>query len=236
MTYDIKAIQRRLNELGFRDPKGKLLVVDGVKGPNTSFAIINFKKSVGFVARDYVGPLTWEALMQGSDNNPVDSNDSTIPWMAHGLAVKDLHEVRNNSALRKWFHKSVSWIDPREIAWCGAFVATCIKMFDPNAVLPDNPLGARNWGKFGKEVKPQLGAILTFWRGSKSGWQGHVGFYYGEDDTAYHVLGGNQSDAVTITRVAKNRLLNSRWPNNYPESGKVIRLSSSGKPLSTNEA
>ena len=32
----------------------------------------------------------------------------------------------------------------------------------------------------------------------------------------FHVLGGNPSDAVTIARIAKSRLLGARWPSTVP--------------------
>ncbi len=70
--------------------------------------------------------------------------------------------------------------------------------------------------KFGAPVSPTLGAILVFWRGKRTGWLGHVGFYTGEDTSAYHVLGGNQGDKVSITRIAKERLLEARWPATPP--------------------
>ena len=37
----------------------------------------------------------------------------------------------------------------------------------------------------------------------------------GKDDTHFFVLGGNQSDAVTVARVAKSRLFGARWPATY---------------------
>jgi len=66
---------------------------------------------------------------------------------------------------------------------------------------------------------------------------GHVGFYAGEDERAYHVLGGNQSDSVSITRIPKDRLLEARWPSTAStvESG-PIQLASGKTILSTNEA
>jgi len=82
-------------------------------------------------------------------------------------------------------------------------------------------------------------AGLVFWRGTKSGWQGHVGFYAGEDATHYHVLGGNQSDSISITRIRKTRLRDGgiRWPSVFPlpTGGRVV---SDGSRLveTTNEA
>ena len=75
-----------------------------------------------------------------------------------------------------------------------------------------NPYWARHWLLFGREVQPIIGAVLVFSRG----FGGHVGFAVGQDDTNFFVLGGNQSDAVTIARVAKSRLLGARWPATWP--------------------
>lgn len=224
MTYDWRSIQSKLTQLGFSPGP-----IDGVVGPKTEAAISAFKRSIGFNPRPYYGPLTHEALMGAPTS-------SDIPWMAEAIRMKGLHEQRDKSALRLWFDKSVTWIDPSATAWCGAFVATVLRKWEPSIALPANPLGARAWGIWGKSCVPQLGAVMVFWRGSKSGWQGHVGFYWGEDDDAYHILGGNQSDAVTITRMSKSRFIGARWPADFPQLNKVIKLTSAGKPLSTNEA
>lgn len=223
---DWHLIQKQLHKLGYDAGP-----IDGLKGPRTDAAIRAFKRSIGLKDRAYVGPLTYQALMMATEVK----STSDLPWMAAALAVKGLHEDRNIKTLKAWFTKSVQWIDPREVAWCGAFVETCHKIADPDIETPDNPLGARNWGKFGVACPPIFGATLTFWRGKRSGWTGHVGFYYGEDKTAFHVLGGNQSNAVTVTRIDKGRLLESRWPKGVKISGKPIFLTSNGS-LSTNEA
>jgi hypothetical protein len=60
----------------------------------------------------------------------------------------------------------------------------------------------------------------------------------GEDEAAYHVLGGNQSDCVCITRIAKARLYAIRRSNfkvAQPKNVRQIMLSIGGK-LSENEA
>lgn len=126
--------------------------------------------------------------------------------------------------------------------WCGLFVARCIASQLPEEPLPDNPLGARNWLKFGVAQEPSDGAVLVFWRGSSSGWQGHVGFYAGEDGAAFHVLGGNQSNAVNIARISRGRLLGTRWPRTAPsprikpDARHLPRAGRGAGALSTNEA
>jgi hypothetical protein len=65
---------------------------------------------------------------------------------------------------------------------------------------------------------------------------GHVGFAVGQDGTALHVLGGNQSNAVTVARIAKTRLLGARWPATFarPSALHLPRMTVGGA-LSTNE-
>ena len=53
---------------------------------------------------------------------------------------------------------------------------------------------------------------------------GHVGFYVGEDAAAYHILGGNQGDAVTIVRIVKSRYIARRWPEGRPVIGKPVPI------------
>jgi hypothetical protein len=70
---------------------------------------------------------------------------------------------------------------------------------------------------------------LVFERGSS----GHVGFAIGEDDANFFVLGGNQSDAVTIARIAKSRLLGARWPNTFPARLQRLPTMKPGEFLTT---
>lgn len=118
--------------------------------------------------------------------------------------------------------------------WCGLFVAVAAKRGSWSPVK--NPLWARNWATWGTHVaEPSLGDVLVF---SREGGAGHVGLYVGEDGGAYHVLGGNQGDRVSIVRVAKGRLIAARraaWRVVQPANVRPIRLAAGGA-LSTDEA
>jgi uncharacterized protein (TIGR02594 family) len=119
------------------------------------------------------------------------------------------------------------------MAWCGTFVAHCLKEAD--LPFPDAWYRARayeNYGSLLRRERLSPGAILIFLR--QGG--GHVGFYVGEDDTHYHVLGGNQSNGVNVMRLAKHRLFASRWPTGYPVVGGPVMLASSSAKISGNEA
>ena len=95
--------------------------------------------------------------------------------------------------------------------------------------LGTNPYWARNWMLFGQDTKPVTGAVLVFERGSG----GHVGFAVGQDDSHFFVLGGNQSDAVTIARIAKTRLLGARWPATFPPRFQRLPTMKPGEFLAT---
>jgi len=127
----------------------------------------------------------------------------------------------------------VIWRDD-EMPWCGGFVAACLVEvgIDPVKIAAR----ASSWAAWGANLRPDRlapGAILVFQR--KGG--GHVGFYVGEDARYYHVLGGNQGNAVNVTRLAKNRLSASRWPRGVPVIGGPVKMTEvAGTPVSTNEA
>jgi cell wall-associated NlpC family hydrolase len=78
-----------------------------------------------------------------------------------------------------------------------------------------------------------LGDILTFKRNGG----GHVGIYAGEDATHYHVLGGNQNNSVSVTRIAKSRLHQARrtaWKVAQPANVRKVFLEAKGT-ITTNE-
>lgn len=148
------------------------------------------------------------------------------------LGTKEVEGEGNNPAILKWAEKlGLKDYKADSIPWCGLFMAYVASM--AGKPVPAKPLWARNWVRFGEHCEPELGAVLVFSRADF----GHVGLYVGEDASCFHVLGGNQSDAVGFARIAKDRLLDSRamYSIQKPENVRKIILSSSGA-VSTNEA
>jgi uncharacterized protein (TIGR02594 family) len=116
--------------------------------------------------------------------------------------------------------------------WCGVFAAACMQ--EAGIAPPPIAVRAKAWAEWGSRLRIDRlapGAVLVFQRDGG----GHVGFYVGEDATAYHVLGGNQGDCVSITRIAKLRLIAARWPKGEPVIGGPVAMTTWGKPLSRNE-
>jgi uncharacterized protein (TIGR02594 family) len=140
----------------------------------------------------------------------------------------------NNEVIMSWadYTGLSSQYKEDSIPWCGLWMAYVAKRANWKAV--NKPLWARNWLQFGVSADiPMLGDILIFSRGVG----GHVGLYVGEDEEAFHVLGGNQGDKVSIARISKKRLLDARrpaWRFFQPKEVKQIFRTSSGV-LSKNE-
>ena len=157
--------------------------------------------------------------------------------IVEGLRYYGVHEIKgpvHNQTIMGWARDlGIKEYTADEIAWCGLFVARVVTKagFD----MVKNPLWAQNWLNFGtKKTIAELGDILVFKRDGG----GHVGFYVAEDTNYFHVLGGNQSDQVNITRIAKNRCIGIRrcpWKIAQPKEVKQYVVAANGK-VSTNES
>ncbi len=232
-------IQKALKTAGF-DPGP----VDGYSGTLTISAIRAFQRANNLNVDGIVGRNTSAKLFKGRKPHAAATStrnlrDNIMPWFMEAKRLLGLREVGgkgSNPTILCWAERLKIWYPNDGVPWCGLFVAQCISSQLRDEALPVNPLGARNWLKFGKSCKPQPGAVLVFWRGKKSGWSGHVGFYVSEDAGAYHVLGGNQSNAVTITKVRKKRFLGARWPKTAAPAGGHARTRRRSGTISTNEA
>jgi uncharacterized protein (TIGR02594 family) len=134
---------------------------------------------------------------------------------------------------------AADWYNDDAIAWCGlamAVAAVRASQGRPERLPPPKFLSAKDWLNFGRKVhidEAMLGDVLIF---SRDG-GGHVAQYVGEDDTAFHILGANQKDAVNVMRKLKSECVGVRRPfyNTQPSNVRKILYGPDG-PLSTNEA
>jgi uncharacterized protein (TIGR02594 family) len=137
-----------------------------------------------------------------------------MPWLAEAAHLYDNDgEIGIGDGRR--IVRLVNWVDERtslNLPWCGLFVGHCIRKAFPSARLPWFFVRARPWRSFGNAEEPQVGAIMLFWLRWRGGPFGHVGFYWGEDDDSYHLLGGNQHRTILVERFPKHRLIDCRWP------------------------
>ena len=228
-------IQTMLARLGYRP--GPL---DGAWGRQTAAAVRAFQKDRGLDDDGVVGPITLAALRVADGQKPADDLPPLV-WYAEAARQHGTPETPGPASNRK----ILQWASDRgipyasdDIPWCGLFVAHCVGATLPREPLPGNPLGARNWSRFGIPSTPARGAVLVFWRKSRQSGLGHVGFYAGEDAGAFCVLGGNQSDQVSLAWIAKNRLVGARWPASVPPpvDARPTKLARNNAKLSIAEA
>ena len=129
------------------------------------------------------------------------------------LGEREIDGPRGNPIIQRIIDKVMSEVDNNHhddssIAWCAIFMS----YFFMRCGVVDKPIiAARKWNKVGTKVDdPQFGDIVIYWRYSVNDWRGHVGIYLRRVGDQIYTLGGNQSDAVTVTPYAASRLLEYR--------------------------
>ncbi len=206
-------VQRALAAKGYRP--GPL---DGIWGRQTAAALRAFQADKGLKADGILGPLTMAALLP--EVAPAsDLADPSLLWFKEAcrlIGTREKPGQGSNPVILDWASAQGIPYQADDIPWCGLFVGHCIAATLPDEPIPASLLGARSWERFGIKTDPTPGAVMVFWRKSKASGLGHVGFYAGEDETAYRILGGNQSDSVSLAWIAKDRLVGARWPSTVP--------------------
>lgn len=198
-----------------------------------------------------IGRNTLNAMMRALERIPLVTFPSETPdklddpaWLAIArkyLGVKEIKGPHHNPHIVEWWKDIGAPFKDDETPWCGAFVGGVLVEAGIKPV--SGGAAARAWLKLPVELsKPAYGCVVVFWRGTKTGTAGHVGFVVGRDKFGnLMVLGGNQSDAVNIKPFAmsgpNDRVLGYRWPGVYPYADRfnLPLLGSDGK-LSTDEA
>lgn len=152
------------------------------------------------------------------------------------IGTKEIRGVNHNPRVLE-YHDTTGNFSDDETAWCASFVNFCLietywneeqKLYiykgknykripsEMNALarlIGSGKANARSFLTVGSPVAQEdvkAGDIVVFWRGSPSGWQGHVGFVSGFMEKDVKVLGGNQSNAVNISRYSKATVLGYR--------------------------
>ena len=155
-------------------------------------------------------------------------------WLIEAYKYEGLNEVpgpKHNPVIQSWLRRLKAWWTDDETPWCGTYVAHCLEA--SNLPIVPNWFRAKSWADYGANLRTTHvapGAILVF---SRAG-GGHVGFYVGESNLYYYVLGGNQKNRVHIDPIAKARCIAIRWPRGVPVTGGPVHMS--GGITSTNEA
>ena len=145
----------------------------------------------------------------------------------------------SNPTILNWLKSLKAWWANSDVPWCGVFTAQCLRV--GSRALPQHWYRASDYLNWGTQLtEPCYGCVVVFTR--QGG--GHVGFVVGKDKQGnLMVLGGNQSDAVSIAPFSIARVSGYRWPPSAtgramspdPSRYNLPVLTSDGR-LSTNEA
>ena len=133
--------------------------------------------------------------------NPID-----YAWQE--LGQTEVPGKADNPRILEYQKHSPDVPDDDEIAWCSDFVGWCVSQA---GMEPTHKATARSWENWGSmAIFPEVGDIVVLWRGSPTSWKGHIGFYVGGNAKLISMLGGNQSNRVSVREYPVSRVLSYR--------------------------
>lgn len=137
---------------------------------------------------------------------------TSVPvWLTAALGEIDQREIvgsKHSPRVLQYHATTTLRASTDEVPWCSAFVQWCIAKA---GFIGTRSAAARSWLQWGRELdEPRLGCIVVFKRGAPP--SGHVAFFIAERGESVYVLGGNQSNRVSIAAYSKRDVLGYRWP------------------------
>jgi uncharacterized protein (TIGR02594 family) len=141
------------------------------------------------------------------------ASEKAPPWLSIAkkeIGVTRFHGLENNLRIIEYL-RTTRLPQPLsdKIDWSSAFVNWCLRK---NGIKGTNSALNRSWLEWGDKLdQPRIGAIvvLTF---DSPHIHSHVGFYIGESANNILLLGGNQSNMVSVKPFSKDKVLGYRWP------------------------
>lgn len=127
------------------------------------------------------------------------------PYLSIALSQIGVTEVpgRESNPIIDEYLKTAGLPSDDEIPWCAAFVNWCLKQEGFDGTGKANARSFLDWGlpiwcngHFLSSAE-LVGSIVVLARGNKP-WMGHVGFFLDKDEGAICLLGGNQSNRVSV--------------------------------------
>jgi hypothetical protein len=185
------------------DERGRPLVVDGIVGPMTWWAL-KHPDNANVLRQPVADPLTRMPPMGGSLRGRL-ALEIALSEMASGAK----EEVTNNSG--PWVEKYLNGIVDPPANWCAAFVSWCFSRHREG--LPFRySLGARDIRTQFKQKKwtyevsqgtlPEPGDIIVWWRGQPDGWKGHIGLVHSlSEGGILYTVEGNKGGFPAPVRV-----------------------------------
>lgn len=154
----------------------------------------------------------------------IDSNMNAAVLEAAGayLGLEEWPGARSNPEIEALWSAAGMPVQQDGVAWCASFVGAVLGSLGiPGTGKPN----ARSYLQWGREVSLQKAApgdVVVFWRGSPSGWQGHVAFLVRFEGDRVLVRGGNQGNKVSDAFYPVNQILGIRRADPaLPQTGRA---------------
>lgn len=152
-------------------------------------------------------------------------------WLDAAFAERGVKEISgsgSNKRIEEYLATGTTNRDliDDETAWCAGFANWCLSRPSQYNLAGTKSLMAKSFRNYGRPVSwasPPRGAIAVFDRPPNPA-SGHVGFFLRFVDDMVEIIGGNQSNAVTVERYPKTRLIALRWPNSVPISSQEAEV------------
>jgi uncharacterized protein (TIGR02594 family) len=116
--------------------------------------------------------------------------------------IEEIPGPKDNPRIVQYHQATTLKATDDETPWCSSFVNWCLEQAGIKGTRDARAISWRDWGR--ELDEPRHGCIAVF--------PHHVGFYAEDNGDYIRVLGGNQSDAVTISNYAGDAVLTYRWP------------------------
>ncbi len=142
-------------------------------------------------------------------STPVKTND--LAWMIEAkkhIGLKEVSGKAHNPTILSWLKSLGAWWSEDETAWCGTFIAHCLKV--AGVKYPKHWYRALDYVNYGSKLtKPAYGCVAIKTR--QGG--GHVCFVVGRDEKTRKLvcIGGNQSNMVCYALYAESNFQEFRW-------------------------
>ena len=149
------------------------------------------------------------------------SKQPKLAWIDEAfrhLGTQEIKGIKHNPKIIQWLDGLNAWWKDDETAWCGVYVAWCLR--SAGIKYPKLWMQALAYLKDGAKLsKPCYGCVAIKKR--KGG--GHVCFIVGKDKATGKLvcLGGNQSDKVCLALYSQSEFEEFRW---YGKTSKPLAI------------
>lgn len=139
--------------------------------------------------------------------------EALTPWMGVARGELGQEEIsgsrRHNQRIVDYGQAVDLDVQDDETPWCAIFVNYVLMKAGYEGT---REALAKSFLKWGREIdSPTYGCVVVLKRG-RSVWQGHVGFFVSETDKGLILLGGNQSNSVSMKEYKLSDVLGYRMP------------------------